>query len=82
MSFVALLMVMFCTWSDARPDVPAIEESVHTKTGTVSCVASGSSGLSTCNNNYYVHTIVTCADKSRILLTAEDGTNWCHAVHP
>lgn len=24
----------------------------------------------------------SCADKSRILLTAEDGKKWCHKVHP
>lgn len=24
----------------------------------------------------------TCADKSRILLTAEDDTRWCHKVQP
>jgi hypothetical protein len=26
--------------------------------------------------------VVTCADKSRILLTAEDGKQWCHKVQP
>lgn len=24
----------------------------------------------------------TCADKSRVLLTAEDGSHWCHRVQP
>jgi hypothetical protein len=26
--------------------------------------------------------VYSCADKSRILLTAEDGTKWCHKVQP
>jgi hypothetical protein len=24
----------------------------------------------------------TCADKSRVVLTSEDGKHWCHKVQP
>lgn len=38
---------------------------------------------SACPCGHYIDVdITTCSDKSRILLTAEDGTKWCHKLKP
>jgi hypothetical protein len=63
-------------------DVPAIQEKRHEKTGgTINCRAV-SDALETCDCEYRDVEVTTCADKSRILLTAEDGTKWCHKPQP
>ena len=58
-------------------DVPAIQENRHTK-----CVPPviGWGGGGHCER-YEDEMVTTCVDKSRILLTAEDGTKHCIKFH-
>ena len=59
-------------------DVPAIQETRHEKTGnTTNCKIVNSGLLSVCDWEYADYLVTTCADKSRVLLTSEDGKRHC-----
>jgi hypothetical protein len=55
------------------PDVPALQERVRSCPPSSSAACCGDD----CAGNKW-----GCADKSRILLTAEDGKKWCHKPQP
>jgi hypothetical protein len=60
-------------------DVPAIKAKHDVP---ADCNSHGDSNISTamyCVGFTRAEEYDTCADKSRILFTAEDGTKWCHA---
>lgn len=62
---------------DRQPiDEPAIQVS-DARSGAGMC--SQGEKPSVKNSSYCIQPRDTCADKSRILLTAEDGKKWCHA---
>jgi hypothetical protein len=65
------------TWSPAETyepmDVPAIQEPTRFVTDPICKILSGHQIGSCWLPSYW-----TCADKSRVLETAEDGKKWCH----
>ena len=66
-------------------DEPAIQETHEEEYGTADwCNSCNHSGVCTsmgCDPHAkHKVTVHTCFDKSRILLTAQDGTHWCHRV--
>jgi hypothetical protein len=75
------------TWETPEPpDVPAVQED-YVEHPAHSCwgveVADGMGGGLRCvNDKPDMGKRPGCADKSRILLTAEDGAKWCHKVQP
>lgn len=72
------------TYPSDLVDIPAgkvpIPKEEQTQCGPSSCDMRTSSCLAVCNPPETERW--GCADKSRILLTAEDGTHWCHAPQP
>lgn len=62
------------------PDVPAIKADKCRPYGVVTVYggAHGSVWSYPDNDTKICYSEDTCADKSRILMTAEDGTKWCH----
>lgn len=60
-------------------DVPPIQELRHQKTGMMrNCKPiQGSEWVVSCEDDYYDYEVTTCADKSMVLLTAEDGSKHC-----
>jgi hypothetical protein len=64
-----------CEWPKLEPpDVPAIEgEHQEASVCSDSTIKGLPSGKKWCTDTTY-----GCADKSRILLTAENGEKWCH----
>jgi hypothetical protein len=61
-------------------DVPAIEDKPFLMHAKGDCWGEGMQAV--CADHDIFKPTYTCADKSRILLTAEDGKKWCHKVQP
>jgi hypothetical protein len=64
--------------------VPALEGDEMVDSGTSSCHAPKDpkwAGVVECTTNLVKEHYIRCTDKSRILLTAEDGKHWCMAVN-